>query len=65
MLLIRGLDAEDQLRPLDAVVPFGRRARLASRWLPAGLRGPAGIVDPSDRPAETLRLIESARPGAG
>lgn len=37
--LIRALDAEDQLRPVDAVVPFGRRARLLMRGVPSGLRG--------------------------
>jgi hypothetical protein len=37
--LIRALDAEEQLRPLDAVVTFGGRARLLLRTVPPGLRG--------------------------
>jgi hypothetical protein len=37
--LIRALDAEEQLRPLDAVVPFGARARLLLRAVPPALRG--------------------------
>jgi hypothetical protein len=34
--LIRALDAESQIRPLDAVVAFGRRARLLGRVVPRG-----------------------------
>ncbi len=37
--LIRALDAEDQLRPVNAVVAFGRKARLLVRRVPSGLRG--------------------------
>ena len=37
--LIRALDAEDQLRPIDAVVAFGGRARMLLRTVPRGLRG--------------------------
>jgi glycosyltransferase involved in cell wall biosynthesis len=39
LTLIRALDAESQLRPLDAVVAFGTRARLLMRTVPPGLRG--------------------------
>jgi hypothetical protein len=39
LALIRALDAEDQLRPFDAVVSFGTRARMLLRVVPAGLRG--------------------------
>jgi hypothetical protein len=39
LALIRALDAEDQLRPIDAVVAFGARARLLLRCIPSGLRG--------------------------
>jgi len=38
-MLARALDAEDQLRPIDAVVAFGWRARLLLRAVPPGLRG--------------------------
>jgi len=39
LALIRALDAEEQLRPFDAVVAFGGRARLLLRIVPPGLRG--------------------------
>jgi glycosyltransferase involved in cell wall biosynthesis len=39
LALIRALDAEEQLRPIDAVVAFGSRARLLLRMVPPGLRG--------------------------
>jgi glycosyltransferase involved in cell wall biosynthesis len=39
LALIRALDAEDQLRPIDALVTFDRRARLLARMVPRGLRG--------------------------
>jgi glycosyltransferase involved in cell wall biosynthesis len=37
--LIRALDAEEQLRTLDAVVPFGRRAALLLHIVPQDLSG--------------------------
>jgi len=37
--VIRALDAEEQLRPMDAVVAFGARASLLMRCVPGGLRG--------------------------
>jgi glycosyltransferase involved in cell wall biosynthesis len=37
--LIRALEAEEQLRPIDAVVAFGGAATLLARFLPASLRG--------------------------
>jgi hypothetical protein len=37
--LIRALDAEEQLRSIDAVVAFGRTARLLVRCVPPALRG--------------------------
>src|ERR1700683_2625071 len=39
LALIRALDAEDQLRPIDGVVAFGARAGLLLRAVPPGLRG--------------------------
>jgi hypothetical protein len=39
LTLIRALDAEEQLRPLDAVVAFGARAKLLVRAVPRDLRG--------------------------
>jgi hypothetical protein len=39
LALTRALDAEEQLRPIDAVVAFGRTAGLLVRCVPPGLRG--------------------------
>jgi hypothetical protein len=39
LALIRALDAEEQLRTLDAVLAFGPSARLLLRAVPGGLRG--------------------------
>jgi len=39
LALIRALDAEEQLRPIDAVVAFGASGRLLARALPPSLRG--------------------------
>jgi glycosyltransferase involved in cell wall biosynthesis len=41
LALTRALDAEEQLSPLDHVVPFGRRARLLMRVVPDRFRGGA------------------------
>jgi glycosyltransferase involved in cell wall biosynthesis len=49
LTLIRALDAESQLRPIDAVVAFGTRARLLMRVVPHGLRGSrSNITQASD-----------------
>ena len=37
--LARALDAEDQLRPIDALLPAGRRERMLLGLLPRALRG--------------------------
>jgi glycosyltransferase involved in cell wall biosynthesis len=37
--LIHALEAEEQLRSIDAVVPFGARARILMRIVPSFLRG--------------------------
>lgn len=49
--LTRALDAETQLRDVDAVVPFGRRARVALRLVPGTVRGAAHDVGERDDPA--------------
>jgi hypothetical protein len=43
--LIRALDAEEQLRPMDAVVAFGGSASLLLRLIPASLRGHMRAID--------------------
>jgi hypothetical protein len=58
--LIRALDAEAQLRGVDAFVPCGRRERRLARLLPNDLRAPFGALDPDTDPAEAERLVRAA-----
>jgi hypothetical protein len=58
--LLRALDAEDQIRPIDAVVPAGRRERLLLRLAPRALRGPVAPIDPSSAPADAERQTRAA-----
>jgi hypothetical protein len=50
LTLIRALDAEDQLRPIDTVVAFGSRARLLLRGVPPGLRGQLSGITQETQP---------------
>jgi hypothetical protein len=50
LTLIRALEAEEQLRPIDVVVTFGRRARVLRRVVPASLRGELGQVSEASDP---------------
>jgi hypothetical protein len=50
LTLIRALDAEDQLRPIDAVVAFGSRARLLLRGVPPALRGQLSGITQETQP---------------
>ena len=58
--LIRALDAEVQLRGVDALVPCGRRERRLAKLLPSDLRAPFGELDPDIDPAEAERLVRAA-----
>ena len=58
--LIRALDAETQLRGVDALVPWGPRERRLARLLPHDLRAPYGALDPDTDPAEAERLVRAA-----
>ena len=58
--LIRALDAEAQLRGVDAFVPCGPRERRLARLLPQELRAPFGALDPDTDPAEAERLVRAA-----
>jgi hypothetical protein len=58
--LIRALDAEVQLRGVDALVPCGPRERRLTRLLPPELRAPFGTIDPDTDPAEAERLVRAA-----
>lgn len=55
--LARAVDAEDQLRPLDALLIAGRRERLALRLLPSALRGPAPPLSPESSPLEATAAL--------
>lgn len=48
LALIHALDAEEQLRTIDAVVPFGRRASTLMRLVPSPLRGALGRLSERD-----------------
>ena len=64
VLVIRALDAENQLRPVDAVVTAGATAERLARFLPAHLKG---IVDPLsvavDAASAVARVEEQRRTG--
>lgn len=61
--LARALDAEEQLRPIDALVPAGRREWLALRFAPRALCGAVPPLDPRTGPAEAARSVaEATRP---
>jgi hypothetical protein len=55
--LARAVDAEDQLRPLDALLIAGRRERLALRLLPSALRGTAPPLSPEASPLEATAAL--------
>lgn len=61
--LIRALDAEDQVRPIDAVVAAGRRERLLLRGAPRSLRGAVPPLHPTGSATDAVRFVhERSRP---
>jgi glycosyltransferase involved in cell wall biosynthesis len=62
--LIRALDAEEQLRTLDAVVAFGRRATLLLHAVPGELRGHmrevSAELDPGSLPWNSREALREA-----
>jgi len=58
--LTRALDAEDQIRPIDALVLAGRRERLLSKLAPRALRGAAAPLEPGQAPAEAVGVVQRA-----
>jgi hypothetical protein len=58
--LIRALDAEVQLRGVDALVPWGRREQRLARMLPPELKAPYGPLDPGTDPEEAVRRVRAA-----
>ncbi|HST68370.1 MAG TPA: glycosyltransferase family 2 protein [Solirubrobacterales bacterium] len=61
--LARALDAEDQLRPVDALLLSGRRERLALRLVSGALRGAVPPLTAGDPPKSTLDKLQSATRG--
>lgn len=57
--LARALDAEDQLRPIDVLVPFGRRARLLLAATPVAL--PGGPPERVDERMDPVTFAEGRR----
>lgn len=55
--LVRALDAEDQLRPIDVLLPAGRRERRRLALTPRALRGAADPIDPSEPPEQVLAAL--------
>jgi Glycosyl transferase family 2 len=60
--VVRALDAEDQVRPIDALVPAGAREKRLLRLAPRALRG---AVPPLEeiRPAAAIELVQRSRGG--
>jgi hypothetical protein len=63
--LIRALDAEEQLRTIDAVVPFGALSKLLLRAVPRSLRGGRTDLTQTSDPGALARLADAggAPPG--
>jgi hypothetical protein len=57
LALIHALDAEEQLRTIDAVVPFGRRASTLMRLAPNPLRGTLGRLSEQDLDTVLCRIL--------
>jgi len=56
--LLRALDAEDQLRPVDALLPAGRRERRRLRLAPRALRGATAPIDPASAPERAVKAVQ-------
>ncbi|HEY7831455.1 MAG TPA: glycosyltransferase family 2 protein [Solirubrobacteraceae bacterium] len=66
LAIMRAIDLETQVRELDAVVAFGRRARIIRRLLPSTLRPVLPGMRPEDgieRCAELIRRLLTPSPG--
>jgi Glycosyl transferase family 2 len=61
--LVRALDAEDQLRPIDALLLAGRRERRRLRLAPGALRGAIAPLDPDFPPERAVRAVEERTRG--
>jgi hypothetical protein len=61
LLVIRALDAENQLRPIDALVTAGPAAGRLARLIPGGLKGVVPPLSVATEPAEAVALAEQGR----
>ncbi len=59
LAVVRALELERQVRLIDAVVPFGRRARLVLRLLPHTLRPELPGLRPESDPERAFELIRA------
>jgi hypothetical protein len=57
--LVRALDAENQLRPVDALLPAGQRERLAMQLAPGELRGAVPPLSGSEDPQAAQSRLQS------
>ncbi len=57
--LARALDAEDQIRPIDALVPAGRRERMLLGLSPRALRGAVPPLHPADSPEGAVSSLQN------
>lgn len=55
--LARALDAEEQARPIDCLLPAGTRERMLLRLLPRALRGATAPLETDRNPAEALESV--------
>jgi hypothetical protein len=60
---VRALDAEDQLRPVDALLLAGRRERRALRLAPGALRGAVPPLSGEENPAQAQSRLQSETRG--
>lgn len=58
--LVRALDAEDQARPIDALVLAGRRERRLLKLAPRALRGAVEPLSPAIPPEQAVRDVQRA-----
>lgn len=61
--LVRALDAEDQSRPVDALLLAGGRERRGLRLAPGALEGAVPPLSPDSAPKEALALLQSETRG--
>jgi Glycosyl transferase family 2 len=61
--LARALDAEDQARPIDALLLPGRLERLLVGFSPRALRGAVAPIDPSIAPDKAVASVHDGRRG--